>query len=115
MVHKQLLLKHYDEAHNNTCIGMRSWIKGSKNVSKQVADVAREIIESGEPLLFMHIDELGNVKYEADSKKQLEFLDSRENIKNHEDESLLRALAKAKQKSPKRKIKQKKESSPKIA
>ena len=99
---ERLLQKGFREAQNSTGIGMRSWIKSSQKDSKLLADTAIKILDSGEPLLFMHVDEDGKMTHEADPKKQRAILDSREVIKNHDSESLLRALAKGKQKSRKK-------------
>ena len=99
---ERLLQKGFSEAKNMTGIGMRSWIKSSQKNSKLLSDTAREILDSGEPLLFMHVEEDGKITHEADPKKQRAFLDSREVIKNHDSASLLRALTKGKQKSQKK-------------
>ena len=76
---------------------MLSCIKSSQQVSEELADALKEMLDSGEPLLFQHVDEDGKVTSEADPKRQRAFLDSPEVMKNHESESLLRALAKGKQ------------------
>jgi hypothetical protein len=101
---ERLLQKGFGEAKDDTGIGMRSWIKASQKLSEQISDTARKILDSGEPLLFMHVDEDGRVTYEAEPEKQRAFLDSRDIIKNHEPESLLRALTKGKQKSQKNEL-----------
>lgn len=94
---ERLLQKGFSEAQNKSGIGMRSWIKSSQQVSEELAGALKEMLDSGEPLLFQHVDEDGIVTSEADPKRQRAFLDSREVMKNHKSESLLRALAKGKQ------------------
>ena len=94
---ERLLEKGFVEAHDRTGVGMRGWIKSSQKVSEQLGDMAKEMLDSGEPLFFIHVDEDGKVTSEADPKKQRAFLDGRDVMRNHEKESLLRALAKGKQ------------------
>jgi hypothetical protein len=94
---ERLLEEGFLEAHERTGIGMRGWIKSSQKVSEQLGDMAKEMLDSGEPLLFMHVDEDGRVTSEADPEKQRAFLDSSEVMRNHNKDSLLRALTKGKQ------------------
>jgi hypothetical protein len=93
-----LLQKGFSDEQNRTGIGMRSWIKSSRHVSGKIGDVAREMLDADEPLFFMHIDEDGKVTSEIDPQRQRAFLYGPQRMANHNEENLLRALAKGKQK-----------------
>jgi hypothetical protein len=98
---ERLLQKGFNEAQKDTDIGMRTWIKKSQETSQQIGDAARKIIDSGEPMNFVHITEDGTVTYEMDPDRQRAYLGSKNTINNHSAESILRALTKANQKSRK--------------
>lgn len=99
---ENLLQKGFNEDNKKTGQGMRSWIKSSKEVSEQTVNLAKDLLDKGEPLCFIHVDEDGKVTSTTDSKKQRAFIEGSEVMKNHHSESLLRALAKGKQKSGKK-------------